>query len=427
MMNKYAPEIICLVEIFPKTANFIFAENEYKLQGYNAFITESKKRGAIIFVEDNLLSSANQLTQHIFEESVWCEIHLKNHDKLLLGCIYRSPNSDTGNNGDLINLLREASKKRISHLLIVGDFNCKDIDWESATTQMSPHTIQGRLLDLINTSGWHQHVTQPTRYRDGQLDLVLSTEVNMVQNLIYLNPLGKSDHVCLIFDYYCYGSEIIEKKSPRYYKGDDTTMKKHFDTINWNNFEGAQNTQEKWDFLHNNIIQAVDLFITRYKPKTREVRLAWITNTTLKSIKSKHKNWNRYQKNRSNENWVNYIVARNKASSAVRKAKKEYEYRIAKEIKTNPKCFWNMVREKTKVNEGIQDLQAEDGSTAISDRDKAAVLNKYFASVFTKENLTTIPVIDRPVDVEPIEIVQITEERILKLWGRQIRQITRPR
>ena len=91
-------------------------------------------------------------------------------------------------------------------------------------------------------------------------------------------------------------------------------------------------------------------------------------------MKSKHKNWNRYQKNRSNENWVNYIVARNKATSAVRKAKKEYEYRIAKEIKTNPKCFWNMVREKTKVKEGIQDLQAEDGFTAISDNDKAAVL-----------------------------------------------------
>ena len=138
MINKYAPEIICLVEIFPKTANFIFAENEYNIKGYNAFITDSKKRGAIILVKDNLLSSANQLTQHIFEESVWCEIRLKNHDKLLLGCIYRSPNSDPGNNGELINLLREASKKRISLLLIVGDFNCKDIDWESANTQMSP-------------------------------------------------------------------------------------------------------------------------------------------------------------------------------------------------------------------------------------------------------------------------------------------------
>ena len=72
---------------------------------------------------------------------------------------------------------------------------------------------------------------------------------------------------------------------------------------------------------------------------------------------------------------------------------------------------------KTKVKEGIQDLQAEDGSTAISDNDKAAVLSKYFASVFTKENLTTVPAIDRPIDVESVERVQITEERILKLLG----------
>ena len=73
---------------------------------------------------------------------------------------------------------------------------------------------------------------------------------------------------------------------------------------------------------------------------------------------------------------VNYIVARNKASGAIRKAKKEYEYRIAKEIKKNPTCFWNMVREKTKVKEVIQDLQAEDGSTASSDSDKAEILKK---------------------------------------------------
>ena len=77
----------------------------------------------------------------------------------------------------------------------------------------------------------------------------------------------------------------------------------------------------------------------------------------------------------SNENWVNYIVARNKASSTVRKAKKEYEYRIAKEFKSNPKCFWNMVREKTKVKEGTQDLQAENGSSASSDSDKSVLLN----------------------------------------------------
>ena len=78
MINTYAPEIICLVEIFPKAANFFFAESEYKRQGYNAFITESKKRGAVTFVKDNLLSSANQLTQHKFEESVWCDIPSSN-------------------------------------------------------------------------------------------------------------------------------------------------------------------------------------------------------------------------------------------------------------------------------------------------------------------------------------------------------------
>ena len=48
---------------------------------------------------------------------------LNTNDTLLVGCIYRSPNSSETNNNDLFNLIKEMSEKRLSHKLIMGDFN----------------------------------------------------------------------------------------------------------------------------------------------------------------------------------------------------------------------------------------------------------------------------------------------------------------
>ena len=41
----------------------------------------------------------------------------------------------------------------------------------------------------------------------------------------------------------------------------------------------------------------------------------------------------------------------------VKNAKREYEKKLAAEIKDNPKAFWKYVRSKTKVKSGIKDLK----------------------------------------------------------------------
>ena len=56
-------------------------------------------------------------------------MELNNKDTLLVGCIYRSPNSSETNNINLLKLLREVSENRYSHKLIMGDFNFPEIDW----------------------------------------------------------------------------------------------------------------------------------------------------------------------------------------------------------------------------------------------------------------------------------------------------------
>ena len=61
-----------------------------------------------------------------------------------------------------------------------------------------------------------------------------------------------------------------------------------------------------------------------------------------------------------------------------------------------------------KTRSGIDSIQRPDGSTATSDPEKAELLNSYFASVFTNENLINYPALDPGAWVPKLENITIT-------------------
>ena len=65
---------------------------------------------------------------------------------------------------------------------------------------------------------------------------------------------------------------------------------------------------------------------------------------------------------------------------------------IAKEVKSNPKAFYNYVNSKTKTRVTVGDLINDiDSTVASNDKEKADALNIFFSSVFTQEDLQNIP------------------------------------
>src|SRR6218665_2586846 len=62
-------------------------------------------------------------------------------------------------------------------------------------------------------------------------------------------------------------------------------------------------------------------------------------------------------------------------------------------VKEDSKSFYNYVRSKQKRKERVGPLKRDDGSeeVIVDDEEAAEVLNKYFSSVFTLEDLGNIP------------------------------------
>ena len=111
----------------------------------------------------------------------------------------------------------------------------------------------------------------------------------------------------------------------------------------------------------------------------------------MKLIRKKYHLYKRYKFSKSHYEFQRYIEVRNEAKRQIRKAVKDYEKKISDNCKTNVKGFWKYVNSKLKRSSGISNLNKPDGNLTKDDKEKAEILNSFFTSVFTEENITNIP------------------------------------
>ena len=77
-----------------------------------------------------------------FRDHVWIEVLSPNKKSILCGCVSRSPSNNINlkkcmRSADIMIELIKAAYERNNNLVIVGDFNYKQIDWDSPWTTTS--------------------------------------------------------------------------------------------------------------------------------------------------------------------------------------------------------------------------------------------------------------------------------------------------
>lgn len=97
--DKTAPDIIMITEVLPKNSRYKLIKAELSLNGYDMSpdsFPPKEERGILIYVKQ-ALNAVELKIESNFKEHVWVKINLKNCDKLLVGCLYKSPSSDEEN------------------------------------------------------------------------------------------------------------------------------------------------------------------------------------------------------------------------------------------------------------------------------------------------------------------------------------------
>ena len=223
IIELHEPDLIAITEVKPKRCRFTVQECEIAIEGYDVFHNlEQEGRGIALFTKTTLRASMSENIGTNFEEAIFAECHSAG-DTLRIGVIYRSPSSDNENNDNLCHLINEAMWDNPENLLILGDFNYKEIDWASGRCHTQPAHPAHRFLSACKNAFLIQNQTEPTRFRGGQepslLDLVLTNRDDIVNEISTEAGLGKSDHVTLIINLNWTNNKFTSERK-NYHKAD---------------------------------------------------------------------------------------------------------------------------------------------------------------------------------------------------------------
>jgi len=119
--------------------------------------------------------------------------------------------------------------------------------------------------------------------------------------------------------------------------------------------------------------------------------LPWINRQIKKDMKTHKHLYKKAKRTNSNTDWYNYRQMKNLVSGKLKAAHNSY-FSIAS-FDGNRHQFWKYIRAKRKDNNEIPTLKVN-GQCISDSKSKATVLNNYFKSVFTNEDLSHIPSMD---------------------------------
>jgi hypothetical protein len=251
--DSYQVDIAMITEVKAKNTLEDPEELQFGLTGYTSFSNlqdENSHRGAIVYVSESVNTSITVHKWSHSPEGVQLTLSLHENDKMELCCVYRSPSSRNVTEHSVHSLIDHLVALNSSHLLIAGDFNSPNINWTDWTASDADGQM---LMDTVQNNFLYQHIDKPTRYRIGTrptcIDLVLTNEEGMVNNLVSLPGIGLSDHICLLFDYQAYTQVESNNLKSKYHIGNYEAMKRELQTTQWTVEMAVMSTNEAEAFL----------------------------------------------------------------------------------------------------------------------------------------------------------------------------------
>ena len=299
----YQPQIIGIVE---SSCNSSILDSEIALDGYNLFRkdkegADGKGGGVLLYVHKSLNATQYYGLDEIeMETSISCEVKLNEKDNLLIGLVYRSPNS-TKQNGEALSkqLMMANTILHVTHKLIFGDFNYPEIKWSmnlvAAGITSKPQAFFGHCTRSTSSTTCGKTNSKKRGSKPSLLDLILTNDENFIDTVTHV-AVGKSDHDSLIWSYTCRLETCRSSRdSLNYTKENYSEIRQQFKSIDWDSKLQPMKCEEAWHTFKEEYQEAVRNFVPTRKPKDRNNPL-WMKAYVKKSVKKKHMAYMKYRK-----------------------------------------------------------------------------------------------------------------------------------
>ena len=361
----------------------------YDLPGYKVVnnYRKGKRGGGVSLYIRNIVPFVvkNDLfIQEDIAETVFIELpkDAVGSDKdLVIGIVYKPPNTDVDAFKDCLNVLLDSVKKQNKYSFILGDYNINllNADKHAPTSDFIDSLFSRHYIPLIN---------KPTRVNEKSATLIDNIftdkiDVESFQGILYTEI---SDHFPIF--YIC--NELILKDSPTfvtrrvYSEANVSRFISELQSADWNKVTASDDPQIAYSVFHNEFttFYTKSFPIKKIKLNYRN-RKSWLCESLKRSIKIKNKLFCEYRHHRTKIGEMHYKKYKNKLTGILHKAEKDHYDKLFEANKNNMKKTWELISEiinRKRPHKAIPNCM--DGSHADND-DKTIAdnFNKFFVNV----------------------------------------------
>ena len=398
-------------ELFPETCPYSVYRKDRNIHG-----------GGVMLLVHKDISHMPITELENDSESIWVKV-FANKTSHFVASWYRPP----GSTSEEFQLFREQldyirthhKGKKLPSAHVLGDFNFKDIDWPDRLSKSGSTLSQSEgqiLIDIMNDHGLEQMVHFPTREKN-TLDLILTTLPGQFQDVHSPDKLSDHDIVSGTLKMFIPPIKKPRRKVYLYQKGDYESMRK--DTLQFakekyfNGHSDTRSVQENFDLLTSFIQDSANKHI-QSKTSRSVSSIPWITPEIRRKIRRKNKTHAKAKKTGSSKLRSKFETLRREIKADVRKQHDLYVNNLVGDVKANPRDFYRYINSQKKDTQGIPPLKRKNGKgVAQSDLEKAEEFNGQFTDVFSKNEHTQVPLLDRSAPF--MNDIAVSKDGVIKL------------
>ena len=315
----------------------------------------------------------------------------------------------------------EKASNRKGPTIILGDFNCPNIDWQSLSTPSSQVNLC--LFDFVMCNGFVQSVKEPTR-GDNTLDLFLINEPFLVSRVDVGMPFSTSDHNMVNVDivYEAQATSPQQRSAVKQYNwklGDYASMGRYLVSYDWSGLLSTNLTVDsQWNAFRTVLDSAIDIFVpfklVHKGLSTRRSHTVKYPRHIRALCQRKQWLWRLHRRQPTNR----HVLDRYHQTAAdYKSAVFNYEVSVEKRVinSNNTGTLYKFINNRLGRSHDIGILETDEGDYVSSPAEKAKLFNSYFSSVNTVDN-GTCPQFERRISHDSeLDVVYFKPEALLKI------------
>ena len=276
--------------------------------------------GILLAIKDDFPSELVDL-KDVEDEILWMKISHDKRKNIYAGVFYRQPTTSIDqleSLGKSLDIISDLTKNNpINTILLGGDFNCKDINWENYTVLpgSDQKAANSKLLEVLAENDLSQHQCEPNKLKN-ILDLFCTNAPGLVKNMSTIP--GISGHAIPV------GDRAIRaqpnRKAPRHVyqfkKAKWEDIREHLLTI-CNSFleqYTSRSIEDNWNEFKGTLLKLMEKYVPSRTTRRRQ-NLPWWNQHLECLVRWKQRRYNKAKKSSSPTAWAKYRLTQKEMST----------------------------------------------------------------------------------------------------------------